>query len=398
MRIALSFPGCHRRGGVERVLVECANYLSHEGHEAHVFAEDIAVDVLDLSVRKHVVTASRRIPFSGVLRFGQATAQAIENLRLQPDVVASFGVVGPPGAVVWVQSVHAAWIEISNRYRKLGGRLRQKLNPFHPLILSMERSYFGERRYKRLIALTAQVKSDLVRFYDVPEGDVELLPNGFAPNEFNIGRRLESRNSIRKELGFRDEDRIVVFAANEMERKGFGPLLSAIASLGRQDVHLLAVGRLSVSAYASQIAKLGMTNRVRFTGPTGDVARFYACADVFGLPTQYEAWGLVVVEAMACGLPVLTSRLAGAAVAVREGWSGELLDDPRNVEEIRTKLSRLLDGHHAESLAISDSVISYRWDRLLQRYETILQRCSNEGVRMQSHLNEAPNAVSNVEQ
>jgi UDP-glucose:(heptosyl)LPS alpha-1,3-glucosyltransferase len=143
--------------------------------------------------------------------------------------------------------------------------------------------------------------------------------------------------------------------------------------LKRKNIHLLAVGRLDASAYAAEIAKLGMSDRVHFAGSTNDIAKFYACADVFALPTQYEAWGLVIVEAMACGLPVLTSRLAGAAEAVKEGWSGELLDNPRDVEEVSAKLSLLLDGHHADGQAISDSVSAYRWDRVLLKYEAILR-------------------------
>jgi UDP-glucose:(heptosyl)LPS alpha-1,3-glucosyltransferase len=117
--------------------------------------------------------------------------------------------------------------------------------------------------------------------------------------------------------------------------------------------------------------QLGVWDQVKFVGPTSDVARYYAAADVFALPTEYEAWGLVIVEAMACGLPVLTSRLAGAAIAVQEGKTGELLDDPHSVTEIATKLKCLLD-RPVDRHAVSRSVELYTWDRILSRYEQIL--------------------------
>jgi UDP-glucose:(heptosyl)LPS alpha-1,3-glucosyltransferase len=120
-----------------------------------------------------------------------------------------------------------------------------------------------------------------------------------------------------------------------------------------------------------------MSARVHFTGPSGGVAPFYAAADVFALPTQYEAWGLVIVEALACGLPVVTSRLAGAAVAVREGETGRLLDDPRDSGEIAAALRSLLDGRHAPPEQICESVASYKWSRILVRYEESLASIAN---------------------
>ena len=119
-----------------------------------------------------------------------------------------------------------------------------------------------------------------------------------------------------------------------------------------------------------------MSERVKFTGPSNDVADYYAAADVFALPTQYEAWGLVIVEAMASGLRVLTSRLAGAAVAVDEGRTGRLLDDPADVTEIAGKLRRLLDEDGPSPDEVSASVAKYEWAQVLQGYESILAQCA----------------------
>jgi UDP-glucose:(heptosyl)LPS alpha-1,3-glucosyltransferase len=294
----------------------------------------------------------------------------------RPNIIGGFGIAAPCSEVVWVQSVQKAWLEISGSQRNFKGRLKQRLNLFHPLILAMERSYYGGRKYRKLIALSDQVKDDLMRFYGVPEKDIVVIPNGFAPSEFNLARRDEQREAMRQKLNYTDSDRVVIFAANELERKGFGPLLRAIAALDDSSVHLLAVGRLNPFAYASEIQRLGMAQRVQFTGPTSEVASYYAAADVFALPTQYEAWGLVIVEAMACGLPALTSRLAGASIAISEGQTGQLLDNPRDVQEIRAKLSLLLEGKHASSDVISSSVAQYAWSRVLESYENVLTECA----------------------
>ncbi len=377
MKIAVSFPGCHRRGGVERVVLETVNYLATRDHEVHLFASEWDGHLLDDRVRVHGVRYADRLPLARIRRFPTACQHAMDRSGVDFDAHGAFGVMSPPGGVVWVGSVHAAWLQISRGQRDWTGRLRQLANPYHPRILALERRIFGGGRYRRLIALTDRVKQDLIDHYAVPSGDIEVLSNGFSPQEFNLDRRRE-RVAVRNEFEIPNEARVVVFVANETERKGFGPLVRAIAKLDDPQVHLLAVGRLDATAYANEIARLGLGERVHYTGPLDDVAKAYAAADLFALPTQYEAWGLVIIEAMACGLPVLTSRLAGAAVAVEEGVTGELLDNPRDEAEIKIKLGLIFNGHRAMAESISASVQGYRWDRVLNSYESILDSCSVE--------------------
>ena len=128
------------------------------------------------------------------------------------------------------------------------------------------------------------------RLYGVPPGDIAVLPNGYSPAEFSAARVREHRAPMRAKLGYAEGDKVVIFVANELERKGFGPLLRAAASLNDPRLRLLAVGRLDGGRYADEIRRLGLTDRVHFAGPSGDVATFYAAADLFVLPTQYEAW------------------------------------------------------------------------------------------------------------
>ena len=249
------------------------------------------------------------------------------------------------------------------------------------------------RHYSRLIALTPRVKDDLIRYYSVPPEDIDILPNGFSRSEFNLELRSKQRTRMRAKLGLPDEARVLVFVANETERKGLPYLIRAVARLGNPAVHLLAVGRFDSASSAELAASLGLGARVHFCGATSQVSHFYAVADYFVLPTQYEAWGLVIVEAMACGLPVLTSRLAGASVAVQEGITGELLDDPRNEAEIADKLSRLLTAPGPFSDEISRSVKSYEWSRILDRYEQILTNCASPRAHLADRIHFSPGSV-----
>lgn len=373
MRVAVTYSGCHRRGGVERVMLECVNFLAGRGHETHAIARRWDDGELASGVVKHDLSYNDKISSLALPAYRRAAARALNGIQPPPDVVAGFGAGAPPGSVVWMQSVHAAWIEHARATRTPVGRMRQRLNPFHPVALAMERRQLRHREYRRLIALTPQVRADIVRLYGVPASDIDVLPNGYSVREFHPSS-AELRSEVRARLGFAGDEKVVVFVANELERKGFLPLLQAIASLQDSSVRLLAVGAFRRGEALAQARRVGLEDRVVMVGGTRDVADYYAAADAFALPTKYEAWGLVIVEALASGLPVVTSRSAGAAVAVRHGETGVLLDNPSDSAEIAEGLRVALGGPMPSPDDISASVDQYEWGRVLLRYEHLLEQ------------------------
>jgi UDP-glucose:(heptosyl)LPS alpha-1,3-glucosyltransferase len=360
MKIALSFPGCNRRGGVERIIYECAKFLSARGHDVTVYASEYE--------QNGAAITYRHVPIQGGIKalrpvsFHNACVSAMRESKY--DAYGSFGCVCPEGGVYWAQSVHAAWLEKAKSLRAPGSLAwwKQRLNPAHPLLLKLERRHFSKGGYRRIIALTGEVKADLCHFYNVPPEDIDVVPNGYAPEEFNVASARELRAGMRAQLGYTPEQKVIVFVANELDRKGYPALLAAVEAMGDPRLRILVAGRIAPAPHPL----------VTYVGSTSEVARYYAAADVFALPTLYEAWGLVIVEAMATGLPVLTSRLAGASVAVQEGATGNLLDDPRDQAEIIAKLRPLIDGRHSPAEEIAASVEKYTWSRVLLQYEQVL--------------------------
>ncbi len=138
----------------------------------------------------------------------------------------------------------------------------------------------------------------------------------------------------------------LLFVANELHRKGFGTLLEAVALVGDRRLRVEMVGRASPAAYRRRIAELGLRERVRWNGPQPDVARWYAMGDLLVLPTRYEPFGNVIVESLACGLPVITTSVAGAAAAVVPGVSGLVQVDPTDATELADLLRAALQGDH----------------------------------------------------
>ena len=184
MKIAITFPAIHRRGGVERIALECANFLARRGHEVFIFCARSEKSAIDPRITIVHVPSHEKQAVPRLLSFARLSRRKL-NSYPSIEAVGAFGVQSPRG-VYWAQSVHSAWIEISASRRNWKGRILQKLNPMHPLVLRMEKHVYGGRRYDKVVALTPDVKADLQKFYDVPESDILVIPNGFSPRRIQL--------------------------------------------------------------------------------------------------------------------------------------------------------------------------------------------------------------------
>lgn len=372
MRPAVVFSAANRRAGVERVAWDLSNYLGRN-HDT-TFVGRAMDDATDNAARFHQVPALPALP--APMDFRVAARRELQ--RLQPDVTLTLGANCPPGDVYWVQSVHRAYLSRSTgptlRGIKLPAAARQVM-PRHRLILGLEKSYFTNPSVHTILCTSQQEIDDLQAVYGVDRNRCRVMPNGFDPDLYREGRPGKSRAEIRSSLGLGEADVSLLFVANELHRKGFGPLIQAVARLGDPALRIDVVGRVSDADYRSQITKLGLVERIRWHGPTSDVAPFYSAADLFVLPTQYEPFGIVIVEALAAGLPVITSRLAGASPAVTRGDAGILLDDPTDVGELAAAIRAGADPVLREkwSQGARSAASGYAWPQIFEQVETLLE-------------------------
>lgn len=374
MRIAVTHVEASLTGGVERVLVESANQFVRDGHEVHVFASRWQPDVLDPAVHRHPVAARPRPQARFAARYRRGATAALEAARGEWDVHAAYTALSPLGGVFWVPSVHRVAYDEARARRSRPHALLMDLNPTPRIWLEYERQWFSPGGYAHLIAAADDVKADIVERYGVPEDDITVVPLGYDDTRFAATHRAALREEARAELGYGTGERVVLFVANELERKGFDALLAAVARREDPALHLLVVGAVDLSGHMGEIERLGLADRVRSVGTVTDLARFHAAADAFALPTLYEPWGLVIVEALGSGLPVLTSRLAGASVAVQDGRTGVLLDDPADVDAVADGLGRVLGPEMDDPAAISASVQALAWPMVIRRYAELLAR------------------------
>src|SRR5262249_18624090 len=146
--------------------------------------------------------------------------------------------------------------------------------------------------------------------------------------------------------------------------------------VGDPSVRVAVVGRTPLDAYREQIEGLGLADSVRYYGPSTDVGSWYAGADLFVMPSQYEAYSLAVVESLASGLPVITTALAGALDAVQPGVNGLLLSDPDDSKELAGLLRQGLDAGNRTAWheACAESVRRLEWDAIADRYLDVVEK------------------------
>ena len=174
--------------------------------------------------------------------------------------------------------------------------------------------------------------SDIRTYYGVAADRCRVMPNGFDPAIFNTDRRDAERQASRDRLGVSSNEISILFVGNELHRKGFGTLIEALAEADVPEARVDVVGRVSAGDYGRRIDKLRLTEKIHWHGSTSEVFPYYAAADLFVLPTLYEPFGIVIVEALASGLPVIAEARGFSRQWKAAGAGGS--SNPTDVDEL----------------------------------------------------------------
>ena len=194
------------------------------------------------------------------------------------------------------------------------------------------------------IVVSQSMKEEFVRHYGDAAESIIVIPNGVDLKMFNPANRSLYRDRLRQKHGISRSDLVLMFAGGDWERKGVPYIIEALSLLTRPDVKLLIIGSGDEKFYG-QLAELKQVRgRIVFVSHSSVLREYYAASDVFVFPTIYEPFGLAIVEAMASGLPVITSRVAGAADLIIDGVNGILLRAPSDINGLAAKIELLLSN------------------------------------------------------
>jgi UDP-glucose:(heptosyl)LPS alpha-1,3-glucosyltransferase len=368
MRIAFVVHDYHRAGGHSRYVAELAERFA-PGHEVHVFANTFSGRLLE-TIQFHHVPSWRKTALSTILTFLPGTRRIGRGF----DIIHAQGLCSLRSDVITVHICNRAWFNARKRIEKT---LLPRDYLFDAVVSRLEQRLYSNPA-PRIIAVSNRVSSDLARCYG-RTANVDVVYHGVDVIQFSPLNRVALRTAVRNELDLSESDFVFLFVGDL--RKGAAVTIKALSRLAGSK--LLLVSRTISDPYREMARRLGIAERVLFAEATPQIERYYAASDAFVFPTPYDAFGMVIAEAMASGLPVITSREAGAAEWVSNGIDGILLDNPADPVEIAGYMHRIAEdaelcrvlGSAARSMAEF-----HGWDavglRTMQVYETVLaNRC-----------------------
>ncbi|HBV38243.1 MAG TPA: glycosyl transferase family 1 [Erwinia sp.] len=219
--------------------------------------------------------------------------------------------------------VHRVWLEQRARIVSPAQKLLTSLSPYHRYVMAAEEEMFRSPALKKIICNSLMVKNDIMRCFQVPEEKFAVIYNAIDAQRFQPATQAE-RQASRAALQLPAEAKVFIYVGSGFERKG---LKASISALAATEAHLLVVGQDKQQArYLSQARALGCEQRVHFVGVQHNVIPYYHAADALMLPTLYDPFPNVILEAMACGLPVITSDTCGGAEFIVNGEQGYVCD------------------------------------------------------------------------
>lgn len=225
------------------------------------------------------------------------------------------------------EGVHAAWLDQRSPHLTPWARFFQRISPRHREKLRLERELFKPDATRRVISLSESISRDIQRYYGYPPGRITLIRNGVE----SLGvTPVQRREEARKELGISSGEKIVLFVGTGWERKGLRFAIRAVERLDDPAVKLVVAGQGPEKRYASPV--------VRFLGPVGDMKKVYAASGLLIFPTIYDPFPLSAMEALAAGLPVITTSSNGVSEIMTPGVHGDVIDDPSDIASLSASL------------------------------------------------------------
>lgn len=337
MRLAFIKKKFSLHGGAERYLETLLGQLAKEGHDLHVFAHEWAPAE---GVTIHTVPIRKMTSYLSTVTFARNAAHMIaESPKF--DCILSFERTVCQDVYRAGEGVHRAWLDIRSQFEPWYKRLSFRLNPLHHALLSLERELF--LKTPRIIANSEMVKRQIMEYYAVPQQKITVIYNGVDLERFHpvdTGQKA----ALRKKLGLPEDLVIALYVGSGFKRKGVPQILRAMAELkrsGDSNVLFVAAGRDRIANYQKCAAGLGIADRTMFLGPRQDIADIYAASDFFVLPTLYDPFSNATLEALAAGLPVITSRNNGVAELIENGVQGHVLKNLADPEELAARMADL---------------------------------------------------------
>lgn len=380
---------CHEsvipdRGGCETYVADLARRLLADGHEVHLYASRWDEPALPRGLRYHPLPSPRGPRFLRPWLFSAVCRSALREAK--HEVSLGFDKTQGPDAVYALGGLHQASVEhnllkFRSRTAARLARWCKRLDPANWSFALLERrQYLGPDR-PLVIANSQLVRRHFEEYLGLEPADLRVVHCAIDPNRFREDDRPRLRMEGRRHWGIGIDETVGVFVAMNYRLKGLEPLLYAVRRLPTSlPFRLLVAGSPETRPGERLAHKLGIAGRVCFAGHCPEVRAAYFASDFLVHPTFYDPCSLVVLEALACGLPVITSRHNGASELLSPLREGYVIDDPHDYDRLAWCIEQMLDPSRRMACARAARAASVRWT-FEQHYQQMLSVLGEAAAR-----------------
>lgn len=366
MKIAFLKKRFNPFGGAERYLTNLLGLLREERHTIFLITsewEEIqGVEIVKVNIRNGTSHTS-------ITDYQKKALTALR--RVSPECSVSLERIYGTDIYRAGDGCHKRFLQFRRKTEGFLKGLSFRINPLHRKILETEETIF--RTTPRIIANSKMVKRDILECYPQIDGEkIDVIYNGVDLKAFTPGGGSD-RTALRERFGLPGKAEIVLFIGSDYRRKGLKTLIEAMGKINRPSTYLLVVGRGRKERFLNLSRRLGLEERVIFAGPQAEPTPFYKGADLFVLPTLYDPFSNATIEALASGLPVITSVNNGASEIISHNEDGYILNDPGDSNRLAEYITRTLDERKEMGASARIKAERYPIEKSLKAFLKIIE-------------------------
>jgi UDP-glucose:(heptosyl)LPS alpha-1,3-glucosyltransferase len=366
MKIGIVLRTCKNTGSSKYIVETSEHFVKN--NELHIFTNDW--DTLDSRIVIHKIPTLSSNFYVWEASFMVISTLVTKFYKFDVTLAQPTRYFSP--SIVEMQFFHRSW----NDYRDKNHIPVSIGDRFLPLI-----EKYNVRKAKQVIAISESIKNDVLHHCHISEDRINIVYNGVNAKDFTPENRSKYFDKIRERHKITKDEIVLVFAGNPFVRKGLRYTIEALPKLKIKNYKLLIVGGddPNKQPHVDIIHKLGLDDKVIWIGITPEINKYFAASDIFVLPTIYDPFGIVIVEAMASGLPVVTSKLAGAAELINHGEDGLHIKNPTDSDEIAENLNYLIQSDNTRKEMGKEArkkAENYTWERTAKQMLEVFEKAA----------------------
>ncbi len=392
MKIALNiYKYLPTKGGGEGYLANFANQLAERGHEVHIYASKWESN--NNKIHYHTIPSIRYPKFLKDISFviNSYNSMAKNDYDIVHVVGRALGmnVFNPHCGVekAWLkQNFLSINCPVSRFFKYIAGFFSLRQN----FILWLDRKQCTGKGVSRIIAISDMIKNDIIKYHNIDPQKIDVVYNGVDLRRFNPDNKNKYRTVVRKKLSL-GEEFVILYISNNFRLKGLFTLIKALGELkkSRKDFKVLIIGRGNETPYRKLAKKLDCLENLIFLGHVGEIEKYYAASDIYVHPTFYDSCSLVVTEALASGLPVITTIYDGASGVIDDGRDGFVLKNPKDHRALAEKINLFFNAEFRQKASIAARKKAEKYpaekncDEIIKIYNEVVAK-SNEDTILSS--------------